>query len=140
MKKKITKAFITCFISMFVLGGIWNALIMEGFYISHSPSNLLAPEEFSLPFIALGYLVLTAIMTLIVVQNFDQNPKFVGGFMFGATFGLAATLPLYLILYGRWEISMAYILVDSAWHLVEQGIGGAVLCSIIYSKNKKYNE
>lgn len=76
-------------------------------------------------------------MTLIVVQNFNENPKFIGGFMFGATFGVAATLPLYLILWGRWDFSMSYVLVDSIWHLFEEGIGAVVLCKVFYGTEMK---
>ncbi|MBO6524955.1 MAG: hypothetical protein JJ971_14070 [Balneolaceae bacterium] len=128
--------FIGALVLMFSLGGIWNAVLMQDFYLAYSPTNILPPEDFSITSIALGYIVLTAIMTFIVVQNFNENPKFVGGFMFGGTFGLAATLPLYLILYGRWDISLTYILVDSAWHVFEQGLGGALLCWLYYRGTK----
>ncbi|MEO9805033.1 MAG: DUF2177 family protein [Reichenbachiella sp.] len=135
--KRIALSLIAAFLTMFVLGGLWNALIMENFYLSHSPSIIRPPEAFNLPVIALGYFVLTAIMTLIVVQNFNENPKFIGGFMFGATFGVAATLPLYLILWGRWDFSMSYVLVDSIWHLFEEGIGAVVLCKVFYGTKMK---
>lgn len=134
--KRVLLAFLAAFAVMFILGGVWNALIMENFYLAHSPSILRPAEDFNLGVIAAGYAVLTAIMTLIVVQNFQENPRFVGGFMFGATFGVAATLPLYLILWGRWDFPLAYGLVDSAWHLVEQGLGAVVLCRVFYGKQK----
>ncbi len=124
------------FLVMFTLGGVWNALILEDFYISNSPAILRLPEGFNLGVIALGYFVLALIMGFISAVNMGENPKFVGGFLFGATFGLAATLPLYLILYGRWDFSLSYALVDTAWHFVEQGIGGVVLTSLYF---KLYN-
>ena len=130
--KAILMATSVAFLIMFMLGGIWNALILEDFYLSHSPGILRPPNEFNLGVIALGYFVLTLIMAFIVSVNMGENPKFVGGFLFGATFGLAATLPLYLILYGRWDFSLSYALVDTAWHFVEQGIGGFVLTTTYF--------
>jgi hypothetical protein len=120
------------FLVMFTLGGLWNALILEDFYISNSPEILRPAEDFNLGVIALGYFVLTLIMAFIVMVNMGENPKFVGGFLFGATFGLAATLPLYLVLFGRWDFSLNYALVDTGWHFVEQGIGGFILTAIYF--------
>ncbi|WP_298760479.1 DUF2177 family protein [uncultured Psychroserpens sp.] len=135
MKKNLL-AFLISFIVMFILGGLWNAIIMNDFYINNSPTIVRPEEDFNLPIIALGYLILSAIMTLIVVKSFNENPKFIRGFIFGATFGLAATLPLYLILWGRWDFPLVYGLVDTLWHLMEQGIGAVVLCKVIYSNKK----
>ena len=131
--KSIIIATSVAFVIMFTLGGLWNALILEDFYIKNSPSILRSPETFNLGVIALGYFTLAIIMGFIAMANMGKNSKFIDGFLFGATFGLAATLPLYLILYGRWEFSLTYALVDSAWHFFEQGIGGVVLTKL-YSK------
>lgn len=137
--KKTLIAFSACFISMFVLGGLWNGLIMSDFYVSNAPSIIRPPEEFNLAVIAVGYLALTAIMTFITVVNMSENPRFVGGFLFGATFGLAATLPLYLILYGRWDFSFTYAVVDTGWHFIEQGIGGWILTNLYFRLGQEYN-
>ncbi|GJM34561.1 MAG: hypothetical protein DHS20C18_35620 [Saprospiraceae bacterium] len=134
--KAILIATAVAFIAMFTMGGLWNALILEDFYISNSPEILRPEADFNLGVIALGYFVLTLIMAFIVMVNMGKNPKFVGGFMFGATFGLAATLPLYLILYGRWDFSLNYALVDTGWHFVEQGIGGLILTALYFKLYK----
>lgn len=134
--KAILIALTIAFIVMFTLGGLWNALILEDFYLSNSPTILRPAADFNLGVIAMGYLVLTVIMAFIVQVNMEENPKFVGGFLFGSTFGLAATLPLYLILYGRWDFSLNYALVDTAWHVVEQGIGGLAMTTVYFKLSK----
>lgn len=134
--KAITIAAAVAFVVMFTLGGIWNALVLEDFYIANSPEILRPEEDFNLAVIAAGYFMLTLIMAFIVGVNMGENPKFTGGFLFGATFGLAATLPLYLILYGRWDFSLNYALVDSGWHFVEQGVGGLTLTAIYFKLYK----
>jgi len=134
--KAILIATAVAFVVMFTLGGIWNALILEDFYISNSPKILRPVEDFNLGVIALGYFVLTLIMAFIVMVNMGENPKFVGGFLFGATFGLAATLPLYLVLFGRWDFSLNYALVDTGWHFIEQGIGGLIITTTYFKLYK----
>lgn len=135
--KAVFIAIAVAFIVMFTLGGLWNAAIMEDFYLSYSPSILRPAGEFNLGAIALGYFVLTLIMGFIVTVNMGENPKFIGGFMFGGTFGLAATLPLYLILYGRWDFSLSYALVDTGWHFLEEGLGGWVMTALYFKLNSK---
>lgn len=123
---------LACYIVIFVLGGAWNALAMPDFYAANAPASARAPEEQSLLAIALGYLAITVFMTFLFSQSFKSAPGAAAGFQFGALFGLIATLPLYLILYGVWDISLSYILVDSGWHLAEEGIGGIVLALTMY--------
>jgi hypothetical protein len=36
-------------------------------------------------------------------------------------------LPIYLILYAIWNVSLTMMLVDSGWHLVQEGVGAIVL-------------
>lgn len=45
-----------------------------------------------------------------------------------------ATLPLYLILHAVWDFSLAWGLVDSGWHLVEEGVVGVVLALTMLPK------
>ena len=40
-------------------------------------------------------------------------------------------LPFSLIIYGIWNVSLSTVLVDSAWHIVEEGLAG-ILVGVIY--------
>ena len=140
MIKRFIAASILSFVVMFLLGAVWNTVIMADFYRVNAP-DILRPLEasedsFSLVPIVFGYVVIAFLMTFIVSQNFDQNPKFVGGFMFGATFGISVTLPLYLILYGKWDFPYQNIIADTLWHIVEQGMGAVVICAIIFKDSR----
>lgn len=115
------------FVGMFVLGGVWNAVLMAQFYAAHAPSNARLPEQQSMLFVALGYVALSVFMTFLFAQSFGKRPALIEGFQFGALFGVIATLPLYLILFGIWNISLTHVIVDTAWHLCEQGVGGVIL-------------
>jgi hypothetical protein len=105
---------------------------MNGFYAAHAPSNARVPEAQSLAMLALAYLLLAALMAFLFSQSFTSSPGAGAGFQFGALFGLIATLPLYLILFAVWDVSMAHILVDSGWHLIEEGLGGIVLARTMF--------
>lgn len=132
--KRIVLAGLAAFVVMFVLGGLWNAVLMAGFYQRHAPSNARPPAETSLLFIVLGYALLVVFMTFLLAQSFKERPSMLESFQFGASFGVIATLPIYLILYSIWNISLTMLLVDSAWHLVQEGIGAIVLGLTMFPK------
>jgi len=134
--KRIALAGSAAFLVMFVLGGLWNAVVMSGFYAAQAPGNARPPEEASLLFIAVGYVLLAFFMAFLYTQSFSARPSAGQSFQFGALFGVIATLPLYLILYGVWDISILHVLVDSGWHLIEQGVGGLTLGLVLFSPKK----
>ena len=49
------------------------------------------------------------------------------GMKFGAIIGLLWWLPTNLVLYGVTESPFSMVIVDSAWHVVEEALGGAAL-------------
>lgn len=121
------------FVVMFILGGLWNAVLMAGFYERHAPSNVRRPEDTSLLFVIIGYMLLVAFMTFLFAQSFKARPSVLESFQFGALFGVIATLPIYLILYAIWNVSLTMMLVDAGWHLVQEGIGAVVLGRTLFS-------
>jgi uncharacterized membrane protein len=50
----------------------------------------------------------------------------------GACVGLAAFLPVYLLIYAGWKVSLTMLLVDAGWHAVETAIGAIVLAAIAF--------
>lgn len=121
------------FVVMFVLGGLWNAVLMTNFYERHAPANVRRPEDTSLLFVVIGYALLAAFMTFLFAQSFKRRPSALESFQFGALFGVIATLPVYLILYAIWNVSLTMMLVDSAWHLAQEGMGGLILGLTMFS-------
>lgn len=121
-------------VAMFSAGGLWNAVLMSGFYASHAPGNARPPEAQSFLFLICGYLVLGAFMTFLFSQSFSTRPSVLEGLQFGALFGLIASLPLYLILHAIWDFQLSWVLVDSAWHMAEEGIGGITLALTMFPK------
>ena len=55
------------------------------------------------------------------------------GFRFGALIGLIWILPLSMIFHGVWNLPLTGVIVDSAWHVVEEGIAGIAI-GLVYGK------
>lgn len=115
---------------MFTLGGLWNAALAKDFIARHAPAVARPEAEVKLGFIAVGYVVTTAFMAFLFRQSFKEQVGLVAGFQFGALFGLIMTLPVYLLLYGGWDVHPGLLLADTAWHGLEQGLGGVVMTLI----------
>ena len=89
-----------------------------------------------LPFfwsIALGYLVLGLLMAYIYPKGYSGGSPLGEGLKFGAIIGLLWWLPTNLVLYGVLDGPFSIVLVDSAWPLVEEALGGAAL-GLVYGR------
>lgn len=136
MKKRPLLAGLAAFVVMFVMSGVWNAVIMVGFYAANAPANARAPEDQSMLWIGVGYALLVAFMTFLYAQSFKAKPAVAESIQFGSLFGLIATLPLYVILYAIWDISLTHVIVDSLYHAVEASIGAVVLGAVMFPRGK----
>lgn len=119
---------------MFILSGLWNTVIMAGFYAANAPANARPPQEQSMLWIAIGYALLAAFMTFLYAQSFQAKPSVGESMQFGSLFGFIATLPLYAILYAIWDFSLTHAIVDSVYHAVEAAIGAVVLGALMFRK------
>ena len=123
--KKFIIALVAGFVVMFLLSGLWHVLIMGDFYKANTPS---AMEQHQLQFIALGYLILAVLMSYIYPKGYQGGTPVTEGLKFGIVIGLLWILPVSVVLSGVITgYSGKLLIVDSVWHIVEQGIGGIVI-------------
>ncbi len=120
------------FAVMFSLSGLWYMVLMSGFY--QRQSGALMREQFNFLFIVLGYIVLAFLMSLIYPAGYKGGSPAKEGLRFGVVIGLVAWFTTNLILHAVWKNTLAAALVDSVWHVVEQGIGGIVI-ALVYGKS-----
>ncbi len=114
---------------MWLLGGLWHMMIMDTFYSGNSASVRL--EEPLMRWIILGYVILGLLMAYIYPKGFSGGGAVSEGLRFGAIVGLLWVLPHAVILHGvYYGATGRLILIDAAWHMVEQGIGGIVIALI----------
>ena len=104
---------------MMFLSGLWHGLAMRDFYATHSPTLREVPL---LRIIGLGYLFLGVLMAVIYPKGYEGGSPWLEGVRFGMFMGLLFTLPRGLVLYGSEGCHTGLVVVvDAAWHLVEQG-------------------
>ena len=127
--KKLLMAGLASAVVMFLLGGGWHMALMGDFYTNHSTS--VAKDPANIIYIVAGYFVLGFIMSYIYPQGYKGGTPWMEGLKFGLIIGIIWVLPHGLILYAVIESSDRTLMgVDTAWHLVEQGIGGIVIAMI----------
>ena len=135
--KKFLMALVGGFLVMWLLSGLWHVLIMGDFYANNAGPS--AYEEPKMLFIILAYAVLALLMVYIYTQGYKGGSPLKEGMRFGAIMGLLWILPLSMIMYAVVETSGTLIVVDTIWHIVEQGIGGIVI-GLIYGSKKAVEE
>ena len=110
---------------MLVLAILWHIIIMDPFYAGELS---FLQEVVSYDVIALAYLVLGALMAIVYPKGYTGGPPAAEGFRFGLVMGLICALPAGMVVAAlTGTVSGAVVLVEAAWHMVEQGIGGMVV-------------
>lgn len=111
---------------MWAAAGLWHNLIMANFY-----EGIHAGHE-GIGILFLAYLILAFFMTYIYQRFPDSNSALKKGFIVGILVGVLWVFPHGLAMAGAHGASIMYVIKNSAWHLVEQGIGGIVI-GMIYN-------
>lgn len=121
-----------CFVVMGALSWLWHGPILGDYY-----GSLLGPElrgEIVVEPVAGAYVLLSVLMAAVyprvVGDPTDPVEAWVEAVRFGAVVGLLWIVPLRLVLFGTTVRPFAPVVVDGAWHLLEQGAGGLVVALI----------
>ncbi len=129
--KKWFLAGLVGFVIMFILSGLWYMLIMDSFY--REQVGALMREQYIFIFVLLGYLVMAFLMSYIYPIGYKGGSPAKEGLRFGVLIGLLVWLSCNLVLYGAHNMTLSVTLVDSGWHIVEEGIGGLFI-ALVYGK------
>ncbi len=133
--KKWFLAGLVGFVVMFILSGLWYMLIMDAFY--REQVGALMREQYNFIFIVLGYIVMAFLMSYIYPIGYKGGSPAKEGLRFGVLIGLLVWLSSNLILYGAHNMTFSATLVDSGWHVVEEGIGGLVIALVYGTASTK---
>ena len=126
--RKLAAGALTAFVVAFPLSFIWHVLLMSDFYDSAAGGTMRDPPLFWS--VILGYAVVAIIMAHMYPKGYEGGSALTEGLKFGAMIGLLWWLPTQLVLYGVLEGPFSIVLVDGAWHLVEEGLAGAALAIV----------
>jgi hypothetical protein len=123
---------------MFLLSYVWHGLLMQSFYMGDTGAvgATWHRAEPMVLYIALAYIVLASIMAYLYPKGVEGDNKLMNGIRFGAFIGVLWILPLQLVFHGIFNgFELKVIAVDTAWHVVEQGIGGIIIAYIYGMKD-----
>ncbi len=129
--KQFVLAWMAAVVVALLLAFGWHLFLLGDFY--RAQSQALAREEPNFVFIFVALLILYFLMALVYPIGYKGGSPVKEGFRFGALIGLIWVLPVTVAHYGLYNLPLAYVIVDSAWHVVQEGIGGIVI-ALVYGK------
>jgi len=132
--KKFVLAWMAAVVVNVSLAVLWHIFLFADFY--QTQGQALAREEPNLVFVFVAHLILGFLMAFVYPIGYKGGSPVKEGFRFGALIGLIWVLPLTVGHYGLYNLPLAYVIVDPAWHVVEEGIGGIAI-ALVYGRQRK---
>jgi len=128
--KKMIMAWLGGFLVMFVLGGIWHNIVMMDYNMAAYADVTLSEDEFSLALIAVGYLILSFMMSYMYPIGFGGGSAIKEGLRFGVMLGIFMSFSKAFIFAGAYKMPLDANLYDAVYHVAELAIGGIVIAKI----------
>lgn len=118
-------------LGMWVIAGIWHNFIMASLYQSvHATHD-------GIGVLLMSYFTLAILMSYIYDKAFNDGNIIKDGFKFGALIGVLWVFPHGLAMAGAHGDSISYLFKNTAWHIVEQGLGGIIIALTYYKFTKQ---
>ncbi len=128
---KLILASAAAFVVTFSLSWFWHLQLLGDFYASRSVA--VARPEPDMVMVTLGQLILAGLMAWVYPMGYKGGAPITEGARFGAIIGLLWILPWSVIISGIWDMAFSTILVDAAWHVIEEGLGG-IAVGLVYGR------
>ncbi len=132
--KKFVLAWFAAVVVNFFVAVLWHVFLFADFY--EAQGQALAREEPNMVFVFVGHLILGFLMAFVYPIGYKGGSPVKEGFRFGALIGLIWVLPSTVVLHGLWNVPLTTVMVDPAWHVVEEGIGGIAI-ALVYGRQRK---
>ena len=130
--KRLALAALAGSVVMWLVAGLWHMLLVPGFYAVEGE----AAHHGGGGLIIVAYFVLGALMAYMYPIGYKGGKPVLEGLRFGLLIGLLWVFPHSLLRAGaHGEESISYVLINSAWHMVEQGVGGVII-GLIYGRGR----
>ena len=129
--KKFVLAWVAAVVVTFLLAVLWHLFLLADFY--EVQTQALAREEPNMPVVIVGHLILGFLMAFVYPMGYKGGSPVKEGFRFGALIGLIWILPMSVIIHGLWNYPLTGVIVDSVWHIVEEGIAGIGI-ALVYGR------
>jgi len=117
---------------MWVVAGVWHNLIMAHLY-----AEVHATHD-GIGLLLIAYLILALLMSYLYQLSYRGGSPIMEGVKIGVVVGILWVFPHGLAMAGAHDESLPYVFKNTAWHIVEQGVGG-LLIGLVYLKLMKLN-
>ncbi len=136
--KKFLIAWLLAFGVMFGLAGVFNTVVIHDFVVANIKPDLLRTPP-NMAFIMSGYVLLSLLMVYLYPRFVKEGAYSARrGLGYGMLFGIVWLLPYSLVLHGAYQFPVKALFFDTAWALLEQGAGGAIIGFIYARFGKQY--
>jgi len=125
--KKFLLASLSSGFGMWAVAGIWHNLIMANLYKTvHATLD-------GIGLLLAAYFILALLMSYMYPLGYKGGKPILEGLRFGIVIGVLWVFPHGLAMVGAHGESILYVLKNSVWHVVEQGIGGIII-GLVYGR------
>ena len=128
--KKMILAWLGAFVVMFLLSGVWHDPLMGEYNAVNYSEVILPDEDFSLPLIAVGYMIQAFLLAYIFPIGFGGGSAVKEGLRFGVILGSLFALPGAFIFAAVYKMPLEANIIDAIYHIVEFSVGGIVIAKI----------
>ncbi|MFC1539477.1 hypothetical protein ACFL6H_08635 [Candidatus Latescibacterota bacterium] len=132
MRKNLKKLILATLVGgfgMWFVAGLWHNLIMANLY-----KDVHATHE-GIGLLLVAYFILALLMAYMYPLGYKGKGPLQEGLRFGVLIGLLWVFPHGIAMVAAHsDTTIAYVIKNSLWHMVEQGIGGVII-AFIYGKN-----
>lgn len=125
--KKFFAATLVTSAFMWVVAGLWHNLVLPSLDAEKEAHH----EGIGIMLVA--YVVLSGLMASMYERSTLGRRPLVDGFVFGAVIGLLWVFPHELAMAGAHQGSVASVIKNGLWHMLEQGLGGALM-GVVYGQ------
>ncbi|MFC1512166.1 hypothetical protein ACFL5H_03110 [Candidatus Latescibacterota bacterium] len=127
--KRLTLATLLGGFGMWVIAGLWHNLILANLY-----RDVHAQHE-GIGLLLIAYFILALLMSYMYPFGYKGGSPLKEGLRFGVLIGLLWVFPHSLAMVAaHGDNTIAYVIKNSLWHIVEQGIGG-IFIAFIFGRN-----
>jgi hypothetical protein len=123
--KKFALATLLTGFGMWIVAGLWHNLIMPRLY-----EDVHATHE-GIGLLLVAYFILAGFMTYLYPHIYSGEKPVSDGLKFGVIIGLLWVFPHDIAMAGAHETSIVYAVKNGLWHMVEQGIGGIIIATVL---------
>ena len=116
----ITSSFLSGFI-MWVTGGLYHNLILP------SINENIHPHHEGLGITLIAYIILGLLMSFFYVKSKEIGDSLLKGIKIGVIIGILWVFPHGLTMAAVHESSISYQIMNTLYHIIEQGIGGVII-------------